>query len=291
MSGYEDSFFQTGRNSAEARFWKLKIHEEDRRGTKSSIAFNRDAEDVEKTQTYEEESNKAEGTEANEKDREKSSSPGLQDYKHNVQDTKPTSQNTKDYQYAPSQTGYSKDYQYSYAPSQTDNLQEKPNGYSHSKKENSKDFQYTVGPSNRKNSSDDQHSYAPSQIDDSKDYHYSYAPSETADSKDYQYHYSYPNRDRSMSIVSTVSTRMNQFTANKDYQYSYPGELEEEEESDEATTERNYEIKNIKQIEEQKKKKIFAEERYFVKEGVNNMTTIKENQLQQFTDHISSRFY
>merc|ERR1711892_1567380 len=41
MSGYEDAFFQTGRNSAEARFWRLKIHEEvDRRQTKSSIAFD-----------------------------------------------------------------------------------------------------------------------------------------------------------------------------------------------------------------------------------------------------------
>merc|ERR1712013_886418 len=40
MSGYEDGFFQTGRNNAEARFWKLKIHEEvDRRQTKSSISL------------------------------------------------------------------------------------------------------------------------------------------------------------------------------------------------------------------------------------------------------------
>lgn len=30
-------FFQAGRNNAEARFWSMKIHEEDRRGVKSSI--------------------------------------------------------------------------------------------------------------------------------------------------------------------------------------------------------------------------------------------------------------
>ena len=35
----DEAFFQTGRNIAEARFWKLKIHEMDRRGTKSSIAL------------------------------------------------------------------------------------------------------------------------------------------------------------------------------------------------------------------------------------------------------------
>merc|ERR1712112_10948 len=36
----DEAFFQTGRNIAEARFWKLKIHEMDRRGTNSSIAFD-----------------------------------------------------------------------------------------------------------------------------------------------------------------------------------------------------------------------------------------------------------
>ena len=40
----DEAFFQTGRNCAEARFWKLKIHEEDRRGTKSSIAFEKNDE-------------------------------------------------------------------------------------------------------------------------------------------------------------------------------------------------------------------------------------------------------
>merc|ERR1712106_479924 len=40
----DEAFFQTGRNIAEARFWKLKIHEMDRRGTSSSITFDKEAE-------------------------------------------------------------------------------------------------------------------------------------------------------------------------------------------------------------------------------------------------------
>merc|ERR1711892_1195533 len=64
MSGYEDAFFQTGRNSAEARFWRLKIHEEvDRRQTKSSIAFD-----------------EAASSAGGEEDREISPSPGYGDY-------------------------------------------------------------------------------------------------------------------------------------------------------------------------------------------------------------------
>ena len=127
MSGYEDGFFQTGRNSAEARFWKLKIHEEvNRRQTKSSIAFDGNAGNID------------------EKDGEMSPSRSL--------------------------------------------------------------------------------SQEPVTSDNTKDYQYSYAPSEAEYSKDY--HYTYPNpRDRSLSIVSTVSSRMKQFRASKDYQYSYPGRL------------------------------------------------------------------
>merc|ERR1712106_388559 len=45
----DKDFFQPGLNQAEARFWKLKIHKEiDRRGTKSSIRFTEDEEDLEK---------------------------------------------------------------------------------------------------------------------------------------------------------------------------------------------------------------------------------------------------
>merc|ERR1712106_851891 len=143
MSGYEDAFFQTGRNSAEARFWRLKIHEEvDRRQTKSSIAFD-----------------EAASSAGGEEDREISPS--------------------SDY-----------------------------GGYAGSKPEGH------------------------GEADSSSDYRYSYAPPMTDYSKDYRY--TYPNpRDRSMSIVSTMSTGMNQFTASKDYQYSYPGEHEEEEDEQE----------------------------------------------------------
>merc|ERR1711971_184335 len=38
----EATFFQTGRNNAEARFWQTKIHEGDRRGTKSQIEIGSD---------------------------------------------------------------------------------------------------------------------------------------------------------------------------------------------------------------------------------------------------------
>merc|ERR1712226_48040 len=42
----EDTFFQTGRNNAEARFWQTKIHEGDRRGTKSQIEIGSDGDSV-----------------------------------------------------------------------------------------------------------------------------------------------------------------------------------------------------------------------------------------------------
>merc|ERR1712212_732242 len=42
----EATFFQTGRNNAEARFWQTKIHEGDRRGTKSQIEFGSDGDSV-----------------------------------------------------------------------------------------------------------------------------------------------------------------------------------------------------------------------------------------------------
>merc|ERR1712088_847163 len=42
----EPTFFQTGRNNAEARFWQTKIHEGDRRGTKSQIEIGGDGDSV-----------------------------------------------------------------------------------------------------------------------------------------------------------------------------------------------------------------------------------------------------
>ena len=45
----DKDFFQTGQSQAEARFWKMKIHEEkDRRGTKSSFHLQREDEVVTK---------------------------------------------------------------------------------------------------------------------------------------------------------------------------------------------------------------------------------------------------
>merc|ERR1712106_192557 len=200
MSGYEDAFFQTGRNSAEARFWRLKIHEEvDRRQTKSSIAFDESASSV-----------------GGEEDREISPSP---DY----------------------------------------------GGYAGNK----------------------------AHADSSSDYRYSYATPMTDYSKDYRY--TYPNpRDRSMSIVSTMSTRMTQFSASKDYQYSYPGEHEEEEDEQEEKggTDSN---KNKEAEEEEDREKEECEtrdegEKYFLKEKAS-LVTLCEKHEEQSAGHISSRFY
>ena len=99
-TGNQDGFFQTGRNSAEARFWKLKIHEEvDRRQTKSSIAFEGNSKNA--NDTNEKPSNNVEGTQADMSEREKSASPQIEDdYKYSQHYTQPESDNTKDYQYS-----------------------------------------------------------------------------------------------------------------------------------------------------------------------------------------------
>merc|ERR1711892_975476 len=193
MPGYADGFFQTGRNSAEARFWRLKIHEEvDRRQTKSSIAFD-----------------------------EAASSAGGEE----------------DMEISPSS-----DY----------------GGYAGSK----------------------------TQADSSSDYRYSYAQPQTDYSKDYRY--TYPNpRDRSMSIVSTMSTGMNQFSASKDYQYSYPGEEEEKGDTDSNG--------NEEADEEEDRQKEECEtrdegEKYFPKEKAS-LVTLYEKHEEQSAGHISSRFY
>merc|ERR1711892_998995 len=199
MSGYEDAFFQTGRNSAEARFWRLKIHEEvDRRQTKSSIAFD-----------------EAASSAGGEEDREISPSP---DY----------------------------------------------GGYAGSK----------------------------TQADSYSDYKYSYAQPQTDYSKDYRY--TYPNpRDRSMSIVSTMSTRMNQFPAIKDYQYSYPGEHEEEEKEEEKIETETNETKEADDVEDKQKEECDTKEEgetYFPK-GQASLVTLCEKHEEQSAGHVSSRFY
>jgi len=59
----EPSFFQTGRNNAEARFWQLKIHEDvDRRQTKSSIEFGSDGDSVKDHGEVNKESTEDEGS-------------------------------------------------------------------------------------------------------------------------------------------------------------------------------------------------------------------------------------
>merc|ERR1712106_879523 len=197
MSGYEDAFFQTGRNSAEARFWRLKIHEEvDRRQTQSSIAFDEAA----------------------------SSAGGAED-----REISPSS-----------------DY----------------GGYAGSK----------------------------TQADSSSDYRYSYAQPQTDYSKDYRY--TYPNpRDRSMSIVSTMSTRMNQFSASKDYQYSYPGEeKDEQEERGEMDSNGNKEADEEEDRQKEECETRDEGEKYFPKEKASLVTLYEKHEMQA-AGHISSRFY
>eukprot|EP00092_Neocalanus_flemingeri_P022339 GFUD01024227.1.p1 GENE.GFUD01024227.1~~GFUD01024227.1.p1 ORF type:complete len:212 (+),score=79.63 GFUD01024227.1:80-715(+) len=194
----DEAFFQTGRNSAEARFWKLKIHEEDRRGTKSSIAFDKDAE-------------KDEESTAKPEDAENQEAAVKKDEKEATSHYNPT------------------DYKYSYA--------QPPN-------DNSKDYQNT-------------NSQAPQD----------FSP---------EYHYTYPNpRDRSMSIVSTISRRGTPFTASKDYQYSYPEEEEMVEDKDEQKEDDEKESKSTKK-------------------AINNVANFKsfqEDKIPQSVDHVSSRFY
>merc|ERR1711892_1020281 len=130
------------------------------------------------------------------------------------------------------------------------------------------------------------HNYAPPARDNSKDYQYSYAPSQMDYSTDY--HYSYPNpRDRSMSIVSTMSTRMKQFSASKDYQYSYPGEEEEKGDTD-SNENKEADEKEDKQKEESETRD--EVEKYFPKEKAS-LVTLYEKHEEQSAGHISSRFY
>ena len=203
MSGYENDFFQTGRNSAEARFWKLKIHEEvDRRQAKSSIVFDGNDGNADE----------AVSNTGSEENRKESPSPGHGGYKWNK-------------------------------------------------------------------------ARANLEADSSSDYKYSYALSQTDFSKDYRY--------TSISIVSTMRTRMNQFLASKDYQYSYPRELEEEDELEQKGE--RVDSENRKANEEGDKLREDFETRdesgkYFVKAKPSLKSLYEENEGQS-PDHISSRFY
>ena len=94
-----------------------------------------------------------------------------------------------------------------------------------------------------------------------------------------------------MSIVSTISYRSKQFTASKDYQYSYPGELDEIEEhkqKEEQVTEEEKEEEKEKQEEDDETKD--ESENHYTKEK-QNMKTICEKHEQESNGHISSRFY
>merc|ERR1719369_2719741 len=99
-------------------------------------------------------------------------------------------------------------------------------------------------------------------------------------------------------MVSSISNRMKQFTASKDYQYSYPGEIEEivKEEEAEDLQDEDTELNEIFEVKEED---INSSENIKKKEdihksapnGLNTMKTICENNLFDSQDHISSRFY
>jgi len=124
MAGYRDEFFQSGRHSAEERFWRLKIHEVvDRRQTKSSIALG------EKSENSEEDSREASPAES----LKKTSVPDLERSKdYNYSYTPYDEEEVREYHYhypdprdrslsivsttshRGRQSTASKDYQYSY---------------------------------------------------------------------------------------------------------------------------------------------------------------------------------
>merc|ERR1711892_206675 len=117
----DEAFFQTGRNIAEARFWKLKIHEMDRRGTSSSINFDKDAENDRGSSEDKELAVKNEETVIGDKDTKDDSKYSYtddddtpQDYHYTYPDPRDRSLSivsvmSKGYRYGPS-----KDYQYGY---------------------------------------------------------------------------------------------------------------------------------------------------------------------------------
>eukprot|EP00092_Neocalanus_flemingeri_P012621 GFUD01013603.1.p1 GENE.GFUD01013603.1~~GFUD01013603.1.p1 ORF type:complete len:107 (+),score=34.49 GFUD01013603.1:527-847(+) len=106
-----------------------------------------------------------------------------------------------------------------------------------------------------------------------------------------------------MSIVSTISSRSRQFTASKDYQYSFPGEVEGEDEKEQINdnlvenvteesfheTHENNDAVNEEKKEELNMKKRAAQDCF--QKSVNNLKTIRENHFEYSQDHMSSRFY
>jgi len=136
----DNNFFTTGRNAAEARFWRMKIHEEDRRGLKSSI------------------------------DLTGSDGESLKD--DTVSETKESTEDIEELK-------------------DPDDLEE-----------------------------EEKDSVRESSIP--REYHdrYSYDTPPSGQVQDYYYYNCQPNRERSMSVVSTRSSRYPEYS-NNDYKYSY----------------------------------------------------------------------
>merc|ERR1712055_233904 len=137
----EPTFFQTGRNNAEARFWQTKIHEGDRRGTKSQIEIGSDGDSVK---------DHADVAKASSED--SASKDGDREYEEEEDDVRSLGD---------------RDYQYGYGGSQNRDPGQR----------------YFVYEETR--------------------------------------HDGHKGRDRTMSIVSTISRRDDWRSPSKDYQYSY----------------------------------------------------------------------
>ena len=95
----DEAFFQTGRNNAEARFWKLKIHEADRRGTNSSINFDKIDENEQSSPEKEEPAAEAKENTTTETNEQVNNSNG-NDYKYSyASPSETTADSSLDYRY------------------------------------------------------------------------------------------------------------------------------------------------------------------------------------------------
>merc|ERR1712106_1316876 len=188
----DKDFFQPGLNQAEARFWKLKIHKEiDRRGTKSSIRFTEDEEDLEKDCASSVQSMKVTGEDTDDED-------------HSDQEILDTDVPYSQYQYMGTSTDSTRN-QYTPVQYNTDTQYNVENLHN-LKKQSNTDRRYSPEPqyrSDRQKSIDKQYSVE-TQYSTEKKY------------SNRQY------RNPSVSSVDSgmVSMRSSSLGSSKDYQYS-----------------------------------------------------------------------
>ena len=197
----DKDFFQPGLNQAEARFWKLKIHKEiDRRGTKSSIRFTEDEEDLEKDRASSVQGMKVTGEDTDEEDLADGEISDT-DVPYSEYQYRGTSTDSKRNQYTPVQ--YNTDTQYNVENLNNLERQRNTDRQYNPQQQDSPERKYS---SDRQKSTDKQYSV---EMQYSTDKQYS----------DRQY------RNPSVSSVDSgmVSMRSSSLGSSKDYQYSYAG--------------------------------------------------------------------